>query len=290
MLQWLHNDAVLDLAAGRVKSLYGGLRHVKTDAQSVLESLMDLSCPGSLYKIPLITPYAVAVRSTQDNEVTWKVRIGVYMNRLLPEVLTEKNLHCVMSALDENSYIISEPLHLPPMRSMNDPVFASAKYPIVQMPNVEDDDDDPMDEDKKEDDVIIDPATLDSTRETETISPFTPRGLLKLLENTGNVTTEVSFHNIFYSLYIIVKLGMLIFIFHQLPEIAKSLSPYLKLDLMLHQQHAVCWMRQMEQLPGFGINSMIWEEREFLDGNKYYYSPALGQIRLNKPPITVGGW
>ena len=46
----------------------------------------------------------------------------------------------------------------------------------------------------------------------------------------------------------------------------------------------------MEQLPGFGINSIIWEEREFLDGNKYYYSPALGQIRLNRPPVTVGGW
>jgi hypothetical protein len=46
----------------------------------------------------------------------------------------------------------------------------------------------------------------------------------------------------------------------------------------------------MEQLPGFGINSIIWEEREFLDGNKYYYSPALGQIRLNRPPVTAGGW
>jgi hypothetical protein len=45
----------------------------------------------------------------------------------------------------------------------------------------------------------------------------------------------------------------------------------------------------MEQLPGFGINSIIWEEREFLDGNKYYYSPALGQIRLNRPPVTAGG-
>jgi hypothetical protein len=59
---------------------------------------------------------------------------------------------------------------------------------------------------------------------------------------------------------------------------------------MLHQQHAVCWMTQMEHLPGFGINSIIWEEREFFDGNKYYYSPALGQIRLNRPPVTVGGW
>ena len=50
------------------------------------------------------------------------------------------------------------------------------------------------------------------------------------------------------------------------------------------------WMKQMEGLEGFGINSILWEEREFLDGGNYYYSPALGQIRLTMPPKTVGGW
>ena len=49
-------------------------------------------------------------------------------------------------------------------------------------------------------------------------------------------------------------------------------------------------MTQMENLKGFGINSILWEEREFLDGGRYYYSPALGQIRLSKPPETRGGW
>ena len=72
----------------------------------------------------------------------------------------------------------------------------------------------------------------------------------------------------------------------QFPQIARSLAPYLKLDLMLHQRHALCWMTQMEELGGFGINSIIWED---FDGGKYYYSPALGQIRLNRPPKTVGG-
>ena len=76
----------------------------------------------------------------------------------------------------------------------------------------------------------------------------------------------------------------------QYPELVRSLSSYLKLDLMLHQRHALCWMTQMERLPGFGINSIIWEERTFLDGGRYYYSPALGQIRLNRPPVNVGGW
>lgn len=45
----------------------------------------------------------------------------------------------------------------------------------------------------------------------------------------------------------------------------------------------------MESLQGFGINSILWEEREFWDGGKYYYSPALGQIRLGCPPRMKGG-
>lgn len=189
LMEWLENDKIIDLHADRVKSLYGGLRLVETDAASILKSLEDLSCPATLYKIPLLTPVAMAKRATENGSVTWEVRIGVFMNRLLPEVLTENNLHCIMSALDEDSYIISQQLHLPPMRDPKDPVFASAKYPIVLAPEIIEDD--PMDEDKKEEE-DADIAFVGSTRETKTISPFTPRGLLKLLENTGNVTTDVS--------------------------------------------------------------------------------------------------
>lgn len=202
LLEWLNSGDVADLAAGRVKSLYNGLRQIDTNATTILESLIDLSCPASLYKIPLITSYAVARRIAQsNNESQWKVRIGVYMNRLLPEVLTEKNLHCVMSALDDDSYIVSEPLHLPPMRDLHDPVFESSKYPIVKMAGTKYNDDDSdvedemsVDEEKKEDEdeVPADPAMFGSSRDTKTISPFTPRGLLKLLENTGNVTSMVS--------------------------------------------------------------------------------------------------
>lgn len=203
LLDWMrNNNSIEDLAAGRVKSLYGGLRQIPTDASSVLESLIDLSNTTSLYKIPLITPYAMASCITdhgniKENETVhrWKVRIGVYMNRLLPEVLTSFNLHCIMSALDEDSYIVTEPLHLPPMR--NEAVFESSKYPIVRLPEEYDDDgDDYMDEDdysmceeKKEEDgegAPRDPTVFGSTRETETISPFTAKGLLKLIENTGN--------------------------------------------------------------------------------------------------------
>ena len=199
LLNWMKQDQIVDLQAGRTKSLYKGLRHVPTDALNILESLIDLSCPQSLYKIPLVTPYAVAHRSVQGSKITWQVRIGVYMNRLLPEVLTEKNLHCVMSALDDGSYIVSESLHMPPMRDSNDPVFKSSEYPIVTMPNSKpdtmdiDEYDMTMGEEKKEDDEDVqDPTVQGSTRESKTISPFTPKGYLKLLENTGNDISMVS--------------------------------------------------------------------------------------------------
>ncbi len=198
LLDWMKdNDNIEDLAAGRVKSLYGGLRQIPTDAFSVLESLIDLSNATTLYKIPLITPYAMASCIVEnENEHRWKIRIGVYMNRLLPEVLTSFNLHCIMSALDEDSYIVTKPLHLPPMR--NDAVFESSKYPIVRLPETHDDD--YMDEDdismceekKEDDDAPIDPTVIGSTRETKTISPFTAKGLLKLIENTGNDISKVS--------------------------------------------------------------------------------------------------
>ena len=283
LASWAKNEngstgvTVIDRAEGRTASLYNGLRHVQTDAISILDALLDLSHTTSLYEIPLITPVAVArtVKTIGDTSRTWKIRIGVYMNRLLPEVLTASTLHVIMSALDEGSFIVSEALHTPPMRNPADPVFVSAKYPIVRVPGKDetieilsdiDEDDMSVEEEKKTEDTdrIVDAAMMGASRDSRTISPFTTSGLLKLLESQGNVTTDWS-------------------------DITESLRPFLQLDLMLHQQHAVCWMRQMESLGGLGINSILWEERKFLDGGCYYYSPALGQIRLGKPPSTVGG-
>ena len=49
-------------------------------------------------------------------------------------------------------------------------------------------------------------------------------------------------------------------------------------------------MIQMEHLEGaYGINSLLWEERTFPDGGHYYYSPALGQVRLGAPPPHMKG-
>lgn len=52
-----------------------------------------------------------------------------------------------------------------------------------------------------------------------------------------------------------------------------------------------CWMYALEHLPSkLGLNSLLWEEREFNDcGNKYYYSPCLGQLRLDPPHSVLGG-
>lgn len=263
ILDWLKKDdnTVTDVNAGRIKSLYNGLREIPTDAKSILESLVDLSCPKSLYKIPLLTPYAVARRSSGQpggGIVLWKIRIGLYMNRLLPEVLTSNNLHIVMSALEEGSYIVSEPLHMPPMRDGNDPVFQSSKYPIVTMPGAEkcidvNDNDGDMSmggEEKKveDEDVPMDPTVIGSTRESKTISPFTPRGLLKLMENTGNDISMVCLlrslvgPSLFVASSHCKEISRYIHLLLQYPELAQKLAPYLKLDLMLHQKHALCWM------------------------------------------------
>lgn len=56
----------------------------------------------------------------------------------------------------------------------------------------------------------------------------------------------------------------------------------------MHQQHAICWMVQMENLEGaYGINSLLWEQRTFPDGGHYYYSPAL--VRLTYMCIYILG-
>ena len=46
----------------------------------------------------------------------------------------------------------------------------------------------------------------------------------------------------------------------------------------------------METLKGaYGLNSILWEQRKFADGGHYFYSPALGQLRLGAPPPLMKG-
>lgn len=235
-----------------VVDLYQGLRTVPVDTRSILNSLAELQSPVGLYDIPLVMTYPVL---KQTSNGTYKLRIGVYAHRLLPEVLVEQDLLKVMTALDRDSYHTTEPIHVAPTPTQ--PVFASAPLPKLVFHE--------EDETKETAGSKVDLTLCDSTRETpDVLSAFTIPGLLKMWENTGNDISEW-------------------------PQLERTLQHRLTMPLLCHQQHALCWMRQMESLGGFGINSIIWEEREWHDGGKYYYSPALGQLRLDRPATMHGG-
>lgn len=110
------------------------------------------------------------------------------MHRLLPEIFTCESLHIVMSALDEGSYTITQPLRLPP--SGPEQVFQSAPYPKVDTSvlgeegsSVEQDDDD---------DSSMDDDMEGGSRDEMVLSPFSTKGLLKLLENKGCDVSDVS--------------------------------------------------------------------------------------------------
>ena len=69
---------------------------------------------------------------------------------------------------------------------------------------------------------------------------------------------------------------------------AEPQPPRLALTLKPYQQQALGWMLDMERLPR-GINGLFWEERPFVDGGCFHYSPQLGEMRLAAPPVMHGG-
>ena len=276
----------------------------------ILEACADLADPSHLWRIPLlivypiVTPVAGAKAAKKQSKATaFDIQMGIYGHRLLP-MATTTVLGTVMNALDPDSYRVTAPLcEIPQPR---EPTFASSKYPVVTFDDEggdgslvgkenkpaddnhkeasrDDDDDDLPDDERKMpakkqedtskpaaaayDDLIGDDRNDAADRDDMQVSAFTTKGLLKLLENTGVAMTGYS------------------------TKIAPILSTQLNMDLLLHQQHGVQWMIQMEHLPGakFGINSLLWEEREFLDGGRYFYCPSLGQMRLEPPADCKGG-
>jgi len=262
-----------------VAHLYHGLRKVPIDTQSVLKSLAELQSPEDLYRIPLIMTYPLVTQQSSDG--VFELKIGVYAHRLLPEVIVEQDLLTIMTALDRDSFVTTEPIHVPP--TPKQPTFASAPYPKLVFHHDGDDATNDTETSTQQESsssssttttttttaaaaaAHIDLTLADSTRESsDTLSAFTIPGLLKLWEHTGNDITEW-------------------------PQLEPLLQRMLSMPLLCHQKHAVCWMRQMESLGGFGINSILWEEREWKDGGKYYYSPALGQLRLDRPATMHGG-
>jgi SNF2-related domain len=249
---WEHNPSQ------EVLNLYHGIRTVRIDTHSLFKALAELQSPRGLYHTPLILTYP---RLTNVGARTYLLQIGVYCHRLAAEVLYEKDLLTIMSALDSDSYITIEPIHIPPIPPQ--PTFASAPLPELVYHEV--DMDTPPVTEPNSSSHPIDLTLGESSREvSDVLSAFSIPGLLKIWENTGNDISEW-------------------------PLLEPELSRGLTMPLLCHQIHALCWMRQMEKLGGLGLNSILWEERQWEDGGKYYYSPALGQLRLARPATMHGG-
>jgi len=258
-----------------------------TSFHDILAACHDLQTPtAALWEIPLLLSYPLV---THDYGKTYNVQLAIYGHRLLP-MATTKTLGTVLNHLDADSFTVSLPLCRiePPA----EPTFESSRYPIVVL-NDDDDDDEELhggsdnenrnDGNSKDDDSSLPdderklPANNnnnkaankdyldDRERDDSRVSAFSTKGLLKLLENTGvDLTTGYT------------------------ETIEPLLLKTLQMELLLHQKHAIAWMVQMEHLDG-GINRLLWEEREFLEGDKYYYCPSLGQLRLEAPKECKGG-
>ena len=287
LYRWVHHSAtqLLDSHSHATAELYDGKVSIPTDTQSILGHLRTLCTPvKELWDSPLlicVPRVKVVVKKkeetrTKDDEddrpspskkpkllssseahyQSYKIEFGIYAHRLLFESMTIDALQCVIASLDPGSYTTSIPLVLPPSPSTG-AVFESSPYPKVVL----------EDEPDKNEDGVID-LTLEgvSMEQDDTISAFTTKGLLKLLESTGSDITHYQQHTHAF------------------------LQDKLQVDLLLHQQHGIAWMLQMETLQGpFGINSILWEERQFPDGGNYYWAPSIGQLRLDRPPCMYGG-
>jgi hypothetical protein len=89
LLQLLKDGKLEDLQSGRESVLYHGLKHIPTDAKSVLAAIVDLSKPSKdLYRMPLLvsTPKIRSIERLNSFTTTVHVSIGVYASRLLFEV------------------------------------------------------------------------------------------------------------------------------------------------------------------------------------------------------------
>lgn len=241
------------------------LKQLPDDMQQVVEAIEDFKDFGDIWSLPLV--HAVPFYEGKKNHI----QLCIYAHRLAFEV-NHLYLSTILDHLDEGSYRVTSPLRS--VKVPSQPTFASSEYPRILFDSAideNDEEDGATDDDSAEVDGITSPAHKynknymgEEIHDDKTISAYSTDGLLKLLENHGTDTTSYD-------------------------AVADRLEDSFCSPLMLHQKHAISWMMDMEQLDGFGINSLFWEEREFIDGGKYYYSPKLGQMRLDKPASLNGG-
>jgi hypothetical protein len=192
--RWLErgvkDGTLVDLHQDETKELYDGLTSVPIDAMDVLQALVNLAnVEESIYGVPLVTAYPRMERSFSDdhdgsNKATvWKIQLGVYMHRLLPEIFCCQSLHIIMSALDAGSYTITEPLRLLPEGPK---VFESAPYPKVDLEGARSDK-----EGCSVEVIDVDDIMEERSRDDMVVSAFSAKGLLKLLENKGCDVSDV---------------------------------------------------------------------------------------------------
>ena len=252
----LENDTVIDRNADSVNRY-----NVSVGALDVLYAIQDLAtCTKATFNVPLVggvARLAPTQPTAAGGKVKFEVFVDVYIHRMLFEILTSENLQTLFGSLHPTSYKTIKPLHV--MAVPTKPMFEASPATKLTMPDYashlgfEPDDED--------DDV-------------EEISCFSTRGVMKLIENFGSDVSkyESEYRQLLYP-----------------AAPVQSGTSGLKLKLMEHQVHGFCWMMQMESIPNYGVNSLFWEERQFNDGGAYFFSPNLGQIRLNPPPKMLGG-
>lgn len=221
-----------------------------SDTIRVLEALVALMVPvPTLYNQPLLVTKAflTPIQGSQRRLLS----IGVYANRLLFECMTQE-LQVVMSALDDSSFQIDQHIQEPPSTTLQTNEFQSAEFPTVVFDSEEDD---------EEYDDNGDEAEGLAKLHGKTLSAFSIPGFLKKIENKGTFDDDLWKKTLE-------------------PRLAQTPgdSSGLQTELLLHQKHGVCWMYHMERLGN--LNRLIWEKRKFHEGDTYYYSPALGQVRL----------
>ncbi|KAL3909551.1 MAG: hypothetical protein SGILL_008042, partial [Bacillariaceae sp.] len=273
LLQLLKEGKLEDLQAGRERVLYHGLKHIPTDATSILSAIVEMAKPSSeFYSMPLLVSETkiCSIERLDSSTTTVQVSIGIYASRLLFEIMTQ-DLQIIMTAFEENSVNITQELSSPPSlpsSGRDDPVFASDP----NGPKVHDDDSDDLSfcssqasiNDRKSSLGRTNTEFEDAGASDGTLDAFTPSGFLKLIENTGcNMDNFEAIENL--------------------------LEDKLQVELMPHQKHALSFMWKAEHLPGTGINGLLWEQREFPDGGSYYFSPVLGQLRLSLSDEPVRG-
>ncbi|CAJ1942990.1 unnamed protein product [Cylindrotheca closterium] len=234
------------------------------DTIQVLEALVALMVPvPTLYNQPLLVAKVTLtpIRGSQSHELS----IGVYANRLLFECMTQE-LQVVMTALDDSSFQVDQHIQEPPSTTLQTNEFQSAEFPALVFDSEEDD---------EEYDDADEVAEGSKKQDGKTLSAFSIPGFLKMIENTGTFDSDL-WENILE------------------PRLVETQgdSSGLQTELLLHQKHGVCWMYHMERLGN--LNRLIWEKRKFHEGDTYYYSPALGQVRLSLSNDAVStfdtGW